>query len=817
MTPRHTTPEAAAPAQSPRFLPALVLLFIGSGCAALIYEVVWFQLVSLIIGSSAISLGVLLATFMGGMCIGSLYLSRFVSASAHPMRVYALLEAGIGLCGLIILLILPWVGGLYTAIGGSGMSGLLMRGLFCALCLLPPTIMMGATLPAIARWVEATPRGVAWLGFFYGGNTAGAVLGCVLAGFFLLRIYDTTVATFVAAALNFSVAGAGLLLAKRTAHTPPVTDEAKKAAGPIPATAWPVLVTIGLSGMVALGAQAVWTRLLTLLLGGTVYTFSLIVAAFLTGLGIGSGAGSFLARSVRDPRLALGLCQLLIIAGLAWAAWSFAEALPYWPINPALAMTPGATFQIDMIRCLWVCLPAATLWGASFPLALAAVASKRQDPGRLVGVVYAANTVGAIAGALIGSMLIIKLVGTQNAQRFLIALTGVAALVALLPVATEQGKLAFRRGGLGWAVATVAFAAWMISGVTRIPGLLVAYGRYMVTWIESAGELIYVGEGMNSSMAVSVMSDGTMNYHNAGKVQASSDPVDMRLQRMLGHITTLLPANPRNVLVIGCGAGVTAGAVSIDPAVERVTIAEIEPLVPEVVSRYFSDHNFAVVTNPKVHLEIDDARHFLLTTDQKFDAITSDPFDPWVKGAATLYTREFFELAKRKLNPGGVITVFVQLYEAGEPAVKSEIATFLEVFPNGVVFGNTSNGSGYDLVLMGQVEPTPIDIDAIDAKLRSPEYAQVAFSLSQIGFYSALDLFSTFAGKGPELLPWLRDAQINRDRNLRLQYLAGLGLNKYEQGSIYAGMLQHRQYPEGLFTGSPETLQRLRMAIGWMQ
>ncbi len=153
------------------------------------------------------------------------------------------------------------------------------------------------------------------------------------------------------------------------------------------------------------------------------------------------------------------------------------------------------------------------------------------------------------------------------------------------------------------------------------------------------------------------------------------------------------------MLVIGCGAGVTAGAVSIDPAVEHETIAEIEPLVPKVVSTYFAEHNFDVVRNPKVHVRIDDARHFVETTSEKFDAITSDPLDPWVKGAAMLYTVEFFEMAKDHLNPGGVVTLFVQLYESNTEAVKSEIGTFLEVFPNGIVFGNTNEGKGYDLVL----------------------------------------------------------------------------------------------------------------------
>jgi spermidine synthase len=217
-------------AEPPRqHLPALLLLFVGSGCAALIYEIVWFQLLSLIVGSSAISMGVLLATFMGGMCIGSLALPRIVPSREHPLRVYALLELGIGLLGLIVLFVLPYIGGLYTAIGGSGIGGLLFRGLLCAICLLPPTILMGATLPAIARWVEATPRGVSWLGFFYGGNTAGAVLGCLLAGFYLLRVLDMTIATFVAVAINLGVAGIALFLARVTVHAPESQEETPRA------------------------------------------------------------------------------------------------------------------------------------------------------------------------------------------------------------------------------------------------------------------------------------------------------------------------------------------------------------------------------------------------------------------------------------------------------------------------------------------------------------------------------------------------------------------------------------------------------------
>ena len=326
-----------------------------------------------------------------------------------------------------------------------------------------------------------------------------------------------------------------------------------------------------------------------------------------------------------------------------------------------------------------------------------------------------------------------------------------------------------------------------------------------------------MGEGWNASVAVTRLPGGVLNYHNAGKVQASSEPQDMRLQRMLGHLTTLIPKSPKKVLVIGCGAGVTAGAVSIDPDLEHETIAEIEPLVPKVVSTYFAEHNFSVVTNPKVHVQLDDARHYLMTTKEKFDAITSDPLDPWVKGAAMLYTREFFEIVKAHLNPGGVVTLFVQLYESNTAAVKSEIATFMEAFPNGVVWGNTQDGRGYDLVLMGTVEPLQINVDEIQAKLTNPRYAPVAKSLGEVGIYSAIDLFANYAGRGQDLGKWTSDAFINRDRNLKLQYLAGLGLNLYQSDRIYSDMLMHAKYPDGLFTGSPATMQTLRDAIARAQ
>jgi spermidine synthase len=236
-----------------------------------------------------------------------------------------------------------------------------------------------------------------------------------------------------------------------------------------------------------------------------------------------------------------------------------------------------------------------------------------------------------------------------------------------------------------------------------------------------------------------------------------------------------------------------------------------------VVSTYFGEFNHNVIRNPKTHIVIDDARHFLLTTNETFDAITSDPLDPWVKGAAALYTKEFWELAKRRLNPGGVITVFVQLYESSPAAVKSEIATFFEVFPDGVIFGNEYLGEGYDTVLLGQLEPGPIDVAAIEERLKDPQFQTLRQSLHEIGFPSPWELFGSYAGRAPEMTDYLRDALINYDSNLRLQYLAGLGLNQRAASTIYNDITRNRRYPEGLFTGSESQLQYLRSLIGSWQ
>ena len=795
-----------------RFFPLLLVLFAGSGCSALIYEIVWYQLLQLAIGSTAVSLGVLLATFMGGLCVGSIGLPRLGLARWHPLRVYAVLELGIALCGVLVLVGIPYIDRVYVAGAEHGMPGMLLRGLICAVCLLPPTVLMGASLPAIVRWVESTPRGVSWWGLLYGGNTAGAVFGCLFAGFYLLRIYNTATATYVAAAINVVVALVSFGLAARTPAQAAAAGPVETAPARIEIGAqWTVYVTIALSGACALGAEVVWTRLMGMMLGSTVYVFSIILAVFLIGLAMGSGGGAWLVRTVRGAsgaRLALGWCQVLLTLGIAWTAYMIADSLPYWPINPLLTISPWHTFQLDMVRCLWAILPPAILWGASFPVALAAVASPGEDPGRLVGGIYAANTLGAIVGALSVSLVLIPWIGTRNSQRVLLVVSALSALLVLAPHARKRRSQALA-AGLAVSMLVAGLLAWRVDAV---PGELIAYGRRMAI---SAGKarILYTAEGRNSSVAISQWNDGATEVDVNGHVEATTEPYDMKLQRTVGHLPALLHPHPQSVLGIGFGAGVSAGTFTTYPSIKTITVCEIEPIIPPISTRYFAREDYDVLHNPRTRIVYDDARHYVLTTPEKFDIIASDPLDVFVKGTAALYSKEYFEVVKRHLNPGGMFTLYVPLYESDVRTVKSELATFMEVFPYGTVWANTLSGQGYDMVFLGQAGPLKINLDEIEQRLNRPDYAPVAQSLHEIGIRSAVDLLATYAGQKSDLGPWYAGAEINRDGDLRLQYLAGWGINSSLEDFIYRQMLSYRRPPWNLFTGSPERMQSLMYAV----
>ena len=801
----RATPVATEATRTTPFTPALLLLFAGSGCAALLYEIVWFHLLRLVVGCSSVSIAFLLASFMGGMCLGTLLLPRCIGRHRHPLRVYAALELGIGVIGLVLPALLPWLGDLYQQHAGSGMSGLVLRGLLCSAVLLVPTMLMGATLPAIARWLDTTTAGMQRLGQFYVANLVGAVCGTVLAGFWLMPGYDLVVTTGVAVVINVLVALVALGIATVGPGYAPAPAVPAVAPQPLVRPA-AVHVAIALSGATALGAEVVWTRLLSLLFGATVYTFSLILAVFLVGLGLGSWLGSRRLAHTSSPRALFAACQLLLVPALAWSAFVITAVIPYGEpthlFPPAVYQNMPLHYTWDVLRCALAIGPATVLWGASFPLALAAAGGGQQDAGRLVAGIYAANTLGAIAGALGVGLFGVGGLGSQGTQRLLVVLAGTAACLLLWRNGATPGVRWSGRGArLLCCASSVALFALLIAPV---PNPLIAFGRQIVGW-QSEHKYLFTAEGVNSSVAITEI-QGNRYFHVNGRVEASTELNDMRLQRLLGHLPALVHPGPRSVLIVGCGAGVTSGCFVDHPTIERIVICELEPQVPAGVRVHLAKANRSVLDDPRTHLVIDDARHFLATTREKFDIITSDPVHPWVRGAASLYSAEYYRLVQAHLNEDGVVTQWVPMYETDILSVKSQIGTFAQAFPETTLWSSDVTGQGYDLVMMARMRPVPIDVDAFDTRIR--KNAPLA---EQCG--GAIPLLQTYAARDRELRPWLANAQLNLDVNLRLQYLAGLRLDVQEGPFIFADMRLFWRYPEDLFTGSAAMLQELRRVL----
>lgn len=801
-------------------------LFAASGCAALVYEVVWLHLLRLTIGVSTYSLGVVLAAFMGGMALGSLAYASLVSRDRHPLRVYAVLEWGIGVFGLAMPYLLPVVGGLYF----SGMKwhggSIVMRALVAGTVLLPPTVLMGATLPAISRCVRSDPRGAAWLGWFYGANLVGAVCGSLFAGLVLMHYFDAQVASFTAAGINGLVGLGAWTLASIIPASDELVGQGSDAAtptavAPAPGSSVPLViaaVVLFCSGAAALGAEVVWTRLLTLTFGPTVYAFALVLAVFLAGLGIGSAVSSVLLPKLRRPLLGLCFCQLALLLTIPLAATSFADESLKWAsawMMPAITKWP--TTLRDLVRCVMTVLPSSLLWGASFPLGVGAAIAGRSDPARTVGYLSASNTAGAIVGALGTAFVLVPWLGTQMSQRALvIAATMAAGCCAVWHIGTERDAAA-GNGRPRWvsAVCLAAMFALGALGILRIappsPALF-AFGREAPKYRDAAPMLV-VQEGVHTPIVVTKWPqfDNMRALHLDGKLVASDERIDLRVERMLGHVPQYLIDQPRSVLIVGLGTGITAGSFVMDERTERIVICELEPKLPPITDRIFGDANRHVLDDPRTELVIDDARHFLQTTDERFDIITVDPIHPWVRGAAALYSVEFFEQCRRHLNPGGVVSYWVPMQSMTAESVKSELASFFEVFPHGTVWHTGGTSRQRHMMVVGTNEPQRIDLQQVDRL--TPAGGPIDVSLHEMGFQTPDEMLALYVADGEDLNEWMADAEINRDWSLRLEYLAGAAAYRNEREAIYKQVVAHRTWPEGLFIGDGERLEAIRQQM----
>ncbi len=778
----------------------IALLFFLSGCAALIYEIVWFQLLKLTIGSSALSLGITVSIFMGGMCIGSYLYHRFVSTHHHPLKAYAYLEAGIGIFAVINLFFIPKIAELYFSVGGYGFWSILTRSMVATMFLLPPTIFMGSTLPAIARWVKSDRKGTASLGLFYSTNIVGAVCGVFLAGFYLLKEHDVYVASFFATAINVIVVLIAIMLAKRFTYE----SDQKDTSTHLSSKAKYIYLIAGLSGFCALGAQIIWTRLLANFYGGTVYTFSIILIVFLLGLGIGSTIGSRVVAWRHSSFTYLFIILIAAVPAIWWAGYAINEVLHQIflfgiePNNYVAQSNWVSKSLLDFVRTTIALLPATIIWGASFPVALACIAQKNTDTGAYAGKLYAANTLGAVVGALLFSVAIIPISGTTFAQQMIVFFAYTAIVIFIFfyyPKDLKFKPIAVQTLALSLVASNLLFI--VISTSTNFNMQL--WGRTLQAWRSS--DIVAIEEGVNSTVGITTFrkSNSLKDYHYihiSGKIVASNDERDMNIQRQLGHLPAIIHGEPKSALIIGFGAGVTAGTFTQYESIDRIVIVEIEPRVPKLSGKFFKNENYDVLNDPRTELIIDDGRHFLATTKEKFDIISTDPIHPWVRGASSLYTTEFYQLASNRLNPGGYITQWVPFYETDEAAVKSQVATFFKAFPNASIWNSQSGMQGYDVTLLGTKETLRINEEHILNMMKQPLLAP---SLAETNINNIISFLSHYSGNKSDISNWLQNAELNDDKNLRLEYLAGKALDLQKADKIYSEMTSSVKYPHDNF------------------
>lgn len=708
-----------------RAMARIALLLFSSGFCALVYQTAWLRMLRLVFGASTAASAAVLAIFMGGLGFGGLVLGRIADRRRSPLRFYGALEAGIALAAGLSPWLVTLVQKVYFALGGGGS---LIRLALSALVLGVPTFLMGGTLPALARAVEqASDRGRRRTGLLYALNTLGAVAGALVTTFWSLEHLGIRTTIWAAAVLNLAVAGVAWLSRSSAAEAAGETAEARGGAF--------VPLAAGVVGFAFLLMELVWYRMLAPLLGGSSYTFGLILAVALLGIGLGGllyGAGP---RQLRPTLAGFALtCSLEAVA----LAFPFALGDRLAVLAVFLRPLAGAGFLPLVLG--WtlvtaiVVLPAAVVAGYQFPLLIALLGPGRSRIGREVGIAYAANTVGAIAGSIAGGFGLLPLLSAPGVWRLVAGLLLVLTLTAVvLSLRRERSwrPLALP-AGLAVAGALLASAPGPSAFWRHSP---IGAGRVSADWsgpnelrdaINSQRRgIVWERDGVESSVAIDVTQETAFLVN--GKADGSAR-ADAPTQIMSGLVGAMLHPGPRRALVIGLGTGSTAGWLAAVPSMERVDVVELEPAVIEVAER-LAPINHGALANPKVRLTIGDGRELLLTTPERYDVVFSEPSNPYRAGIASLFSRELYEAVRGRLRPGGIFLQWLQGYEVDAEVVATVYDTLGSVFAN-VETWEINSG---DLLLVASREPLAHDVGRVRTRVRQPPYAEALMRTWGVG------------------------------------------------------------------------------------
>jgi spermidine synthase len=711
------------------------LLFVVSGGLGLLYQIVWFKYLSLFLGNTTYAQTIVLATFMGGLAIGAAWWGRKVDHSKHPLRLYAFLELGIGLYCYFYPRLLELLKSIFISIVASsqlpsdGTVVLLLKLLTCFCSLLIPTILMGGTLPILVRFLsrklEESGRNIAVLYFL---NSFGAVVGSILAGFFFIRILGLSTTIYFAAFINLLVGGFSLFMSwwKISPESAEV-NEIPKAEDLFPRREVILALAVaGISGLASMMYEVTWVRMLIPVIGSSTYSFTLMLVAFISGITLGSLIVSSVIQRVKNLLWLLVWCQFGIVISML-AMLPVYSHIPYefWKAASILArsdMTYPIYLTIQFFFGFLLMIIPTIFLGMSLPLATRIAARGMNVLGKTVGNTFSINTLGAVLGSLLAGLVLIPLFGVKHTIEIGVACNLIAGLLVIL----ISGSISRRQLVIAIPVIVLMLLSYflfvpdwnkaaMLSGVFRRTNSNSSPPSTYKEFVEQneSTHVLFYKEGTTTTVGV-VEGKG---YNATQKVlivngkQDASSQYDLPTQLLLGQLPCLLHHDPQNVLVVGLGSGVTVGSVLTHP-VQRVDCVEISPEVVEASSQ-FDEVNHRPLSDARTHLFIEDALAYLKLTSQKYDIIISEPSNPWIAGVGNLFTTEFFDVCKRKMNPGGMMVQWFHLYEMNDDLLKMVVRTFQSSFAHVSIWQPLS----VDIIMIGSNEPISVDLNKIQEEM----------------------------------------------------------------------------------------------------
>ncbi|GBC81331.1 Polyamine aminopropyltransferase [bacterium HR10] len=770
-----------------RLRTALLVSFLLSGVCSLLYEVLWMRALSLVLGNTLFSTSLILAIFMGGLALGSYVFGRWTERWPDPsktLRAYAFMELGIGLWGFALLGSRSRIEMLLVSFAhmGSPRTLAFAEAVIGAALLLPPTVLMGGTFPVLSVFF-GRGRGERLggeIGRLYAINTLGAALGSFSSGFLLIPALGLHRSQALASAINICVALIAFVCARVVSaedHAE-ISHAAARHAGMLPDGTLPsrspslLPLVVLLSGFTALLYEVAYTRILALLLGPTVYAFSLMLTVFISGLALGSRllaprSDRWGERADGPARLTAWLASLYVLLGLSVAATlPILNRLPLL-VSEIVQAHADHYARLQLLQAMMIAgllIVPTMLSGATFPMIVKLSVREERTLGRHVGRVLATNTAGAVSGALLTGFLLIPNVGTERTFWIGITLNAGIGLLLLLQLSMRWGlRLSLGMGIPGLLLLTLALLPrW---DVERLSAGLYKYAPYYADVdadiIAHRGDLLYYREGAMATVAVRRVGE-EHQLSLDGKVDASDGGADMLTQKLLAHLPLLLAERPRRACVIGLGSGVTAGTALLYP-LERVDVVEISPEVVRA-ARFFEHVNDRVLDNPRARLILSDARRYLLFTREAYDVIISEPSNPWIAGVGALFTREFFHLMRARLTERGLVCQWFHAYNMPLSDLKMLLRTFHTVFPRAFLWVLNEN----DLLLIGAQDPAfDLDRERIE---RNFSRAEVRADLHRLGVVDLYTLLSLYVMHGEDLARFAQGAPLHTDDHPLLEF-----------------------------------------------